>query len=368
MSFDDSARRVIRRLLTLTVAFAATLGIAANAEAGVSTINYDSFTAPGGYTTTNFNSKWSESFGPLELGAGHDGTQSFAGGQETVSAVPFDIGADYGVFDHLKYIAISNQSFAMPTTGSVTIGTDMTARTSGTVSGLVQQGVYGPSGTWTDPMSPPFTPNYSSPVREGQQAGVVLNMVDFCTGQLFDWFATSHTAFTLIERLPTVVTGNTSNPNCPDATNVGLDKMYTQIIRQIPLDGTTAHHYAITFARGGGSGNRHSVVLYTLDGHLISAVPNVGVPLDQQGLIPWTGTYPSLGPGEDLTDQIHSFSIGHGLFSLLDAFPFQHPAAPNLSVSIPVGTSNPAQAGRARLFGQGAIGSWTNFNVITATP
>ena len=44
-----------------------------------------------------------------------------------------------------------------------------------------------------------------------------------------------------------------------------------------------------------------------------------------------------------------SFSIGHGLFSLIDAFPYQHPEAPELSVSIPVGTANPADAGRARI-------------------
>ena len=29
-----------------------------------------------------------------------------------------------------------------------------------------------------------------------------MNMVDFCTGQLFDWFVAGKTAFALIERLP----------------------------------------------------------------------------------------------------------------------------------------------------------------------
>jgi len=81
--------------------------------------------------------------------------------------------------------------------------------------------------------------------------------------------------------------------------------------------------------------------------------------------VKYTGIYPSLGPGESLAGKISSFSIGHGLFSLIDAFPYQHPDSPLLSVSIPVGNSSPADAGRARLFGQGADGTWDNFIVTT---
>ena len=44
-------------------------------------------------------------------------------------------------------------------------------------------------------------------------------MVDFCTGQLFDWFLSNSKAFTLIERLPTNVTNNVAA--CPGATPVG---------------------------------------------------------------------------------------------------------------------------------------------------
>jgi hypothetical protein len=79
----------------------------------------------------------------------------------------------------------------------------------------------------------------------------------------------------------------------------------------------------------------------------------VGVPLDVQGQ-PYTGIYPALGPGEKLVQQVNSFSIGHGLFSLLDAFPFQHPEAPELSVSIPMAN---------RLFGPGARASFDRFTV-----
>lgn len=51
-----------------------------------------------------------------------------------------------------------------------------------------------------------------------------------------------------------------------------------------------------------------------------------------------------LGASESRAGQIKSFSIGHGLFSLLEAFPYQHPSAPELSVSTPVGTGAPADA------------------------
>ncbi len=47
-------------------------------------------------------------------------------------------------------------------------------------------------------------------------------------------------------------------------------------------------------------------------------------------------------------------AIGHGLFSLLDAFPFQHPESPELAVSIPVAN---------RIFGQGARASFDNVRV-----
>ena len=108
-------------------------------------------------------------------------------------------------------------------------------------------------------------------------------------------------------------------------------------------------------------GRDSALVDYFLNGRRVARVENVGVPLDAQG-VEYTGIHPSLGRGEPLHDQISSFSIGHGLFSLLDAFPYQHPEAPELSVSIPVG---PGPAGSARLFGQGASGSFDNFTVRT---
>ena len=61
---------------------------------------------------------------------------------------------------------------------------------------------------------------------------------------------------------------------------------------------------------------------YLLDGKRVSKVENVGIPLDAQG-VRFSGIYASLGPGELLRKQINSVTIAHGLFSLLDAFPFQ---------------------------------------------
>jgi hypothetical protein len=194
-----------------------------------------------------------------------------------------------------------------------------------------------------------------------------MNMVDFATGQLFDWFVSGNTAFTLIERLPSSVTGNTSDPSSPDW--VGPDKMYTQIIRQIRIKPGVSHHVAIRYTRGFGN----AFVQYFLDNRLVDTVRNVGVPLDAQG-VRYTGIYPSLGPGERLANKISSFSIGHGTFSLLDAFPFQWgwsfnqgtgswecdftnwATACNGGVSIPLGE---------RLFGQGVRAHFDNFTVTT---
>lgn len=335
-------------VLVAVAAFAAT-GSAVSPNKTV--VLYDDF-------SSGNNGKWSN--GPYGLGeiASPDANhfESFANGVERVRAVPFRTGADYSVFDHLKYIEVSNSTFAVPADGSVEFSADMSAQTPGTISGLIQQGIYGASGAWTDPANPPRPPDYRAKVLQGQQAGVVLNMVDFCTGQLFDWFLAGDTAFTLIERLPTNVTGNTAIPGCPF---VGRNTMYTQIADEVKV-GPGTHNVAIRYKA------KQNSVEYYLDGKLITKVRNVGIPLDKQGNgVKYTGIYPSLGPGESLAGQIKSFSIGHGLFSLIDAFPYQHPDAPELSVSIPVGTSNPADAGRARLFGQGADGTWDNFTVTT---
>ncbi len=201
-------------------------------------------------------------------------------------------------------------------------------------------GCYGPPGSYPSVGAPCAQP-WSAVALEGQQAGVVLNMINFQTGQLFDWFVSGTQVFALIERLPSNVTGS------PD---VGLDKAYTQIIKVQNVAPGKRHRVSIRYTRGLGV----SRVEYFIDGQSFTSVNNVGIPLDKQG-VPFTGIYPSYGPGEVISG-LDSFVIGHGLFSLIDAFPFQHPDRPDLSVSVPMSE---------RLFGQGAVGTFSHFEVTT---
>ncbi len=293
---------------------------------------------------TQYYQMWSNIYGPLELGAG--GTLSVTpSAGETETAVPFHVWADYSVYDHLKYMAVSTQSFQVPATGSLTFSVVISASTPGTVAGRVVHGCYGPPGRW-DGIAACAQP-WSGTALQGQQAGVVLNMINFATGQLFDWFVSGNRVFALIERLPSNVTNPALSPT--DPSYVGLGKMYTQIIKEAPTAAGQPHLVAIRLSRSATGSN----VQYFLDGQLFAQVNNVGIPLDVQQ-VPFTGTYPSLGAGEALASQLSSFVIGHGLFSLLDAFPFQHPDAPSLSVSVPQSE---------RLFGQGAIGNFQQFTV-----
>lgn len=282
---------------------------------------------------------WANIYGPLELAAG--GTLDVGKRGVTVAAVPFHVGADFSVFDHLKYIAVSTESFAVPEVGSLEFSADITADTSGTDPDRVIHGCSGDAFSYLEVGAPCVAP-YERTVLEGQQAGVVLNMINFETGQLFDWFISDNQAFALIERLPSTVTGSPGTP---------IDLAYTQIIAATDIKPGKKHQVAIRYTRGPGT----SRVEYFLDGQLFTAVDDVGVPLDVQG-VPFTGYAPSLGRGEPLQDRLDSFVIGHGLFSLLDAFPYQHPDAPELSVSIPMSE---------RLFGQGAIGTWDKVEVTT---
>jgi hypothetical protein len=322
------------------VCLLATVPAVAPAEASrrtTTTVLYDSFNKPGGYTLADYVAKWSNPYGPGEMAKKE--TRSFAGNRFNVSAAPFQTASDYSVYDHLKYIGISTRTFPVPRVGSVEISSTITASTPGTKPGRVVRGTY-PDGS-----------TYEAATLEGQQAAAVMNVIDFSTGQLFDWFVSGSTAFALIERLPSNVTGNTTDP--ASAEYVDRSKMYTQIIREVQV-GPGPHAVAIRFSRD-ASGEGH--VDFRLDGALVAQVDHVGVPLDAQQ-VDYTGIYPSLGKGEEIGHKVNSLAIGHGLFSLLDAFPFQHPDAPELAVSIPVGE---------RIFGQGAIASFDDFKVKTVS-
>ncbi|MEP7704217.1 DUF6081 family protein [Paraglaciecola sp. 25GB23A] len=286
---------------------------------------------------TEYFQRWENIYGPLELAAG--AVLSVSKHETTVSAVPFHMVADYSVYDHLKYIAVSTEEFSMPVSGSLEFSVDIVAQTPGTETDRLIKGCYGLAYSYQDVNEPCDNP-YSAIARQGQQAGVVLNMINFETGQLFDWFISENKAFALIERLPSNVTG---------LGETGVNLAYTQIIKEVDIKAGKKHNVAIRYTRG----EQLSYVEYFLDGKLFTRVDNVGIPLDKQN-VAYSGYAPSLGDGEDLKDRLNSFVIGHGLFSLLDAFPYQHPDALELSVSIPESE---------RLFGQGAIGTWSNFKV-----
>ncbi len=327
-------------VVTLTSAVALTVPSTAAADkpaAKHTTVEvYDSFQKPGGYTLADYSAKWSNPYGPGEMA--NDDTRSFGANSFHVSAVPYTTAYDFSVFDHLKYIAISNKAWPVPARGSVEFSSIIQAVTPGTEPGRVVHGTYTQSGH-----------PYAATTIEGQQAGAVMNVIDFSTGQLFDWFVSGSTAFALIERLPSNVTGNTTDTSSPDY--VGLDQAYTQIVKEIPAS-PGPHKASISYSRDNGG-----TADYFFDGDHVAHVEHVGVPLDVQGQA-YTGIYPSLGEGEVLGSQINSLVFGHGLFSLIDAFPFQHPDAPELSVSIPV---------EERIFGQGAAASFDKFTVKTVT-
>ncbi len=326
----------IQRRLLCCVATALAFGLVpaawADPKPRTEVLVYDDFSKPGkeGYTILDYGMKWANPYGLGEMASTGGDTRSFKGNQFSISAIPFTVGFDFSVFDHLKYIATSTRTFDVPARGSLTFSSVIQAQTPGTQPGRIIRGNYIQSGA-----------PYAQPTFEGQQAGAVMNMIDFSTGQLFDWFISGTRAFTLIERLPANVTG---------FGNVGLERAYTQIIDEFPV-GPGPHKVAIRYTRDGASAK----VEFLLNGKVVSTVNNVGVPLDKQGQA-YTGVYPSYGPGEPLVNQINSFAIGHGLFSLLDAFPFQHPQRPDLAVSIPLAN---------RLFGQGARASFDRFVVET---
>lgn len=330
-----SSEHFFRKILALILGCMMVPSLLASEEklSGVEVIQYDS------NNPVEFDEMWVANFGPLELAVG--ATREVSNKGIRVAAVPFKTASDFSVFDHLKYFATSSRTFNVPENGSLEFSANIMAETPGTEQGRKIFGCYGPSFSYPSLETPCDKP-FEQTVLEGQQAGVVLNMINFETGQLFDWFVSGSKAFALIERLPSVVTQSPGTP---------VEKAYTQIIAEVDIAPNRNNNFAIRYTRGPGK----SFVEYVINQQLFARVDMVGIPLDVQN-VPYTGYAPSLGAGEDLKDKLNSFVIGHGLFSLLDAFPYHHPDAPELSVSIPISE---------RIFGQGAIGSWDKFRVVT---
>jgi hypothetical protein len=291
-------------------------------------------------TLEHYASNWDLPMGLGEMAA--NDTRNVENGKFRLRAVPFKTGAD-AIYDHAKYFAVSRESFPMPKDGWLQFAVDIKATTPGTQPGRVIHGHY------TD--TPDGARPYAQSTLEGQQAAVMFNMTSVETGQVFDWFVSGSSVFALIERLPSSVTS--SKLPSRNAAYVGLGRAYTQIIKSAPLEPGETHTYAIRYTRDA----TQSSVEYFLDGNLFTRVDHVGIPLDTEGTS-YTGIYPSYdsAPGEELKERLDTFVMGHGLYSMLDAFPFQHPDAPHEAVSIPIGE---------RLFGQGAEGEFGNFAITT---
>jgi hypothetical protein len=305
----------------------------------LTTVVYDSFDGPN--AAADYATRWANPYGLGEMATAD--TRTFDGSTLRIPVAPFHTAYDFSVYDHIKYLAVSTQAFAVPASGSVSFTATIDADTVATnPAGRTIHGVYGPPGCADTPSCAATARPWQAVALEGQQAGATLHMIDFRTGQLFDWFVSGSTAFALYERLPDSVIGSGSGGT--------RSTMYTQIVKEVPV-GSGPHTVSMTLWRDSGK----SYVDYVIDGTRIARVEKVGVPLDVQR-VRYTGTYPSMGPGEQLRDELDSVSIGHGLFSLLDAFPFQHPDAPELSVSVPISE---------RIYGQGAGATFDDITVTT---
>jgi hypothetical protein len=293
------------------------------------------------HTIDEYVSRWDTPMGPGEMSFS-DTRKVSDDGVVSVSAVPFRTGAD-AVVDHAKYFAASHELFPMPESGSLEFSADIAAETPGTEPGRAVHGSYTGAQDGDRP--------YAASVLEGQQAAFMFNVTNVETSQLFDWFVSGSSAFALIERLPSIA----NNPTLPtaDPTYVGLDKAYTQIITDVSLEPGTTHTYTIRYKRNA----TQSSVEFLLDGDVRARVDHVGIPLDTQD-VQYTGVYPSYhnAPGEELGPTMSTFVVAHGLYNVLDAFPFQHPDAPELAVSIPM---------TERLFGQGVRAEFSNLTVTT---
>jgi hypothetical protein len=297
-----------------------------------SILHYDNFSSGSSYGLEDYTRRWNLVFGLGEF-ADLD-TRIFDNASFSVSGIPFRSSVDDGVLDHMKYLATSTETFRVPANGAITVEATVTARTPGIQLGRVVRGTYGPPGSY--PNGTPF----EADLLETQQASATLHMIDFQSGQLFDWLVSGRRATSLVERLPSIVT------NSP--TEIGREHMYTQFIREHPIT-EGPHRYGIRFWRNADGAGAD----YMLDGTVLDRISRVGVPLDRQG-VNYSGRWPALGDGEEIGAKMDTVVIAHGLLSLVDAFPYQHPDAPEASVSIPVSE---------RLFGQGVEAKFENFVV-----
>jgi hypothetical protein len=91
---------------------------------------YDNFDKPG-YSLTDYAEKWILPYGLGEMGMSD--TRKFSDGNLNLTAVPYRTASDVSVNDHLKYMAVSSQTFPLPGNGTLVLSSDIKAATPGTV-------------------------------------------------------------------------------------------------------------------------------------------------------------------------------------------------------------------------------------------
>lgn len=309
-------------------------------KATVTEFVYDDFS--GG--EADYAAKWSLPFygvaGEFEVDDGGALDRDLSNSNLHLSIPSFTAGSDFLFFDHIKYLGTSNQLFTIPEHGSITFSIDMEVQTPGAEPGRVMHATEVSTG---NPVS------YE--MSEGRQACATLHMLNFHeTGQLMDWLVSGTKAVALTERLFT-------------PGQAGIDEAYTQILGEVDIT-PGWHNFAIRYTRAPGNGA--DKVEWLIDGEVVFVQHKTGVPLDKQkpGFYKnFPITDPSQGPGEPVKKKMNTFIFGHGVFSLLDVFPYQQ--APNKSVTIPVGPlpPNPDGSVSTRLWGQGVIVTFDNAKV-----
>jgi hypothetical protein len=331
----DTSRRAALKIAG-TAAFAGSLlasGGAKPARAREQTVEvYDDFSKPNGeYSIDDYLDRWisSDLIGfPFEQEALDTRERGFPG-ELQIEATPFRAKQD-DTLDHVKYLAQSTRAFPIPEHGSITFSADIEART----PGVDPERLICPS---------PGEDFPCKTVLEPQQAAATLNVLNIHeTGQLFDWFVGERSAFCLTERLLD-----------PLAPGVDLDLGYTQIVETVDIS-PGPHNYAIRYSRNPEGSD---AVDWFLDGERVASHRKVGVPLDVQN----PGRYKDItwrsidATGELLRDEMTSFFPAHGLFTLLDEYPFS-PQYEEYFVSYP---------DDERIFGQGVNATFDNFVVRT---
>ncbi|MBA3604206.1 MAG: hypothetical protein H0W50_11355 [Parachlamydiaceae bacterium] len=317
----------------------------------ITEITYDDFSDKG----ISYFDKWSlpyygtagETFvsegGALKLG--------FLNNRLKVSAPEFHWSSDYLLHDHVKYLALSTTKFRLPKEGSVMFSSIMKANVFQTYPSLK---IVARKISKDQPIE------YK--INEGRQASAVLRMSNaHQTGMVFDWVVYGDQAFALTERTHDA-------PLYP----ANIQGAYCQVIKTFQLS-SGVHNFAIRYFRSLQA--QYDQVEYLIDGKVMTTIKNIGIPPDKQKGYFKNKTRvidPSQGVGENLINKMTTMMIGHGLFSRVDVFPYQQQDLTNNSVTIPLTglifkdkASNPYTS--SRLWGQGAIGFFYNFNVTMVT-